>query len=715
MTEQTAIIITQDYGSSLSTPTLRHHLTAAEIATADSANELSDASGWYALVFTESAVHAAGWYALRAFVSGSPINRFVYFTGQDGETAIAVDNLPVGLPQTGQVIVTRPVGDDTPITFSFPVASATLTGTRRINNAGSTTALSGARSFLRTSGTQHLYSLAYNAADRPSDDGVVEYVFTDGTYSRTVVLKAVTAVLDSALTADIESAAADAATLVTRLTNGRAANLDNLDVAISVVQSQITALNNLSAKTNWFGSLLLEIPDSSTRDYVFELVVKDDEDKLVNLDASPTIALVNAASADRASLITTGIANPSTGRYTLTVTVGTDTVNESLKLTASGTVSGEARYAVIAPQVVDYDNATQVALILTRIGTPSVSVSADVAAVSTKLGTPAGASVSADIASIKTDTGTTIPGLFTTLTTKIRKFFQLSLRKDAAIATDNATELTEINANGGSGGGGFLNTTDSQEATVDRGNAAWTTGGGGGGDSAATMLSTTIATVTSQTVLILTDGSADNDVYNDQLVVITDAVTSTQKARMLVSDYVGSTKTLTLASAAGFTVAAGDSIAIIAVAGLTSGQRNQLALIGAGTRMTVKADLGTSIALKIGDAYAASRSTAKRIDVNDSDSSIYDMLTGDEVESIDFGLSNATTIDVVTGTVDPETVTHTAASGSVSAYTTVYVEVDVDAALKPFCGDYDIQITFDDETRKTAFSGKCELVRDFKA
>jgi hypothetical protein len=197
MTVQTAIIITQDYGASLGTPTLRNYLTDTLIVAADSANEVTADSGRYALVFDETSVHAAGWYGLRAFVSGAPINRFVYFTGVDGETAIAVSDLPPGLPQTGQVIVTRPVGDDTPITFSFPVASATLTGTRRINNAGSTTALSGARSFLRTSGTQHLYSLAYNAADRPTDDGVVEYVFTDGTYSRTVVLKAVTAVLDS--------------------------------------------------------------------------------------------------------------------------------------------------------------------------------------------------------------------------------------------------------------------------------------------------------------------------------------------------------------------------------------------------------------------------------------------------------------------------------------------------------------------------------------
>ncbi|MCC6798315.1 MAG: hypothetical protein IT366_24595 [Candidatus Hydrogenedentes bacterium] len=51
---------------------------------------------------------------------------------------------------------------------------------------------------------------------------------------------------------------------------------------------------------------------------------------------------------------------------------------------------------------------------------------------------------------------------------KLLKYFQLLLRKDAAIATDNATELTAINANGGSGAGAFANTTDSVEAIRDR-------------------------------------------------------------------------------------------------------------------------------------------------------------------------------------------------------------------------------------------------------
>lgn len=85
------------------------------------------------------------------------------------------------------------------------------------------------------------------------------------------------------------------------------------------------------------------------------------------------------------------------------------------------------------------------------------------------------------------------PATATSLTaalTKIRKFFQLSLRKDAAISTDNATELTEINADGGSGIGGYLSTTDSQEAIRDN------SGGGGGGSATAENQTTIIGHLT---------------------------------------------------------------------------------------------------------------------------------------------------------------------------------------------------------------------------
>lgn len=111
---------------------------------------------------------------------------------------------------------------------------------------------------------------------------------------------------------------------------------------------------------------------------------------------------------------------------------------------------------------------TDVGTLLTNVGTPvNTGGTATLAAI---LGDPANSSFVTRIAAVKTDTGN--------LLTKLLKYVQLMVRKDAAIATDNATELTAINADGGSGGGAFSNQTDSEEALRDRGDAAWTTATG---------------------------------------------------------------------------------------------------------------------------------------------------------------------------------------------------------------------------------------------
>ncbi|MFQ6027400.1 MAG: hypothetical protein ACE5Q6_07905 [Dehalococcoidia bacterium] len=76
---------------------------------------------------------------------------------------------------------------------------------------------------------------------------------------------------------------------------------------------------------------------------------------------------------------------------------------------------------------------------------------------------------------------------------------------------------------------------------------------------------TTIATLGSQTSFTLTAGSADNDAYNGCVIVIEDAATAAQKAVGIVSDYVGSTKTVTLQADPGiFTMAATDIVTILA-------------------------------------------------------------------------------------------------------------------------------------------------------
>lgn len=50
---------------------------------------------------------------------------------------------------------------------------------------------------------------------------------------------------------------------------------------------------------------------------------------------------------------------------------------------------------------------------------------------------------------------------------KLLAYVQLIVRKDAAIATDNSSELTEINADGGSGAGGYVSTSDATQSIRD--------------------------------------------------------------------------------------------------------------------------------------------------------------------------------------------------------------------------------------------------------
>ena len=77
------------------------------------------------------------------------------------------------------------------------------------------------------------------------------------------------------------------------------------------------------------------------------------------------------------------------------------------------------------------------------------------------------------------------------------------------------------------------------------------------------LLDTTIATLSTQTSFTLEDGSADNDAYNGWTAVVHDLASAVQVAVGYVSDYVGSTKTVTLAADPGiFTAAAGDNISL---------------------------------------------------------------------------------------------------------------------------------------------------------
>jgi hypothetical protein len=84
--------------------------------------------------------------------------------------------------------VERNVSNETPILFTWPSASATITVTRSID-AGSYAAATGGATFAYTQDGQHFYSLAYSANDRPAGAGSVVYRLNDGTVVRLLPLQ----------------------------------------------------------------------------------------------------------------------------------------------------------------------------------------------------------------------------------------------------------------------------------------------------------------------------------------------------------------------------------------------------------------------------------------------------------------------------------------------------------------------------------------------
>jgi len=106
-------------------------------------------------------------------------------------------------------------------------------------------------------------------------------------------------------------------------------------------------------------------------------------------------------------------------------------------------------------------------------------------AVMSRLGAPAGASVSADVAAVKADTASLLSRITSTLfagITSLAEWLGLLGGKQ----TGNSTARTEMRATG-AGSGTYDETTDSQQAIRDRGDAAWVTGGGVSGSNSVTF------------------------------------------------------------------------------------------------------------------------------------------------------------------------------------------------------------------------------------
>lgn len=164
-----------------------------------------------------------------------------------------------------------------------------------------------------------------------------------------------------------------------------------------------------------------------------------------------------------------------------------------------------------------------------------------------RLGAPAGASHAADIAAVKSDT--------------------------AATLTDTADMQPKLGTMPNLGGGAtlgqairdlagatFVTGDDSNEALRNRGDAAWTTGGAGADPS---IQSTTVASVTSQTLLVPTATPTFVDQINGWAVYLEDAGDADAYHLTKVTDYNQSTGVVTIETAAPFTVASSDTMVFL--------------------------------------------------------------------------------------------------------------------------------------------------------
>lgn len=91
----------------------------------------------------------------------------------------------------------RQIGDETPVLFTFPTGSLldeNFTKTRRISG-GAPVAVQGEITYLYELDGRHWYALSYNANDRPSAPGIVQYVIADGADDCVVQLQVVDAPL----------------------------------------------------------------------------------------------------------------------------------------------------------------------------------------------------------------------------------------------------------------------------------------------------------------------------------------------------------------------------------------------------------------------------------------------------------------------------------------------------------------------------------------
>jgi hypothetical protein len=288
-------------------------------------------------------------------------------------------------------------------------------------------------------------------------------------------------------------------TLLSRLSAARAAYLDHLNVGgVVASQADIMSLNQSASRRLILTTVQqYERPESSGVEYTVEVRTYDGDGAAVNADSAPTLTAIGSITGSLAANIGT-VTNPSTGVYRWQYTVSPFAALEQIRFEASATM-GIVFVLAAYSQVCDFVSATWTTSDRTKLeavfdklpsraylsgttvstGAPVtadyglatgnmdtqfglVATETSVATLSTKIGTPVGASVAADIASVKTDTTTLlarIPAALFAGITSLGKWLGLVAGKGG-----DPTTLTEMQAT--PAGATFTNVTDSLEAAA---------------------------------------------------------------------------------------------------------------------------------------------------------------------------------------------------------------------------------------------------------
>jgi hypothetical protein len=363
----------------------------------------------------------------------------------------------------------------------------------------------------------------------------------------------------------------------------------------------------------------------------------------------------------------TGLPATLSGTPVVSAYVGNSTTQITAGITLSADfdgVTGLNNVRVVATSGNGYTDGSDVSLVITTGTVDAVSAVGYVieqftigrGAAFTRLGAPAGASVSADIAAIEAQTddiGAAGAGLTAV---------PWNAAWDAEVQSECADALTAYDPP--------TNTELIAEIDAVQADIAGITAG----TSPDVLVDTTIATLATQTSFTLTAGSADDDAYNGMAVIFTDQATAAQKWVCFVSDYTGSTKTVTLESAPGFTIATGDEVAIMAAGGSTSVPVTAALADGGITAAKIASDAFTAakFAADVTTEFQSGLATAAALATVDSNVDAI-LLDTAEIGTAGAGLTNINlpnqTMDIVgniTGNLSGSVGSVTGAVGSVA-------------------------------------------------